>query len=194
MPFSRFTLDAGYSRELQIHWPGSTSPTTLTQNVAFLTFQTFRTQTLRPLRSSSSHLPSPLLVSSGSYAPAPLPDQPPLTTEAHLLGIDRTSSSLHRALHCFSPSPALCHSARHGDFQLELVEATRGLEAGVVHRCMTWVQVFIPDRDQCMLTKLLVLYEANRKAHEEAVQNDGLSPPLSLLPHSPVNTYPSLHH
>ena len=38
-----------------------------------------------------------------THAPAPSPDQPPLTTKTHLPNIDPASLSLHKALHYFSP-------------------------------------------------------------------------------------------
>jgi len=137
-----------------------------------------------------------------SHTPAPSPDQPPLTTETHLPDIDPTSLSLHKALHYFSPvTPQYATRPYEESFNWDSLKLPEDQER-------EWYVVAfrskrrpgsdsgresgsIPDRDRQTLTTFLELYEADRKAHEEAVQNGGVS---LLLPSPPPHTGSILIH
>jgi len=128
-----------------------------------------------------------------SHTPAPSPDQPPVTTETHLPDIDPASLSLHKALHYFSPvTPQYAILPYAESFNWDSLKLPEDQER-------EWYIVAfrskrrpgsdsgreseaIPDQDWQMLTTFLELYEADRRAHEEAVQNGGVSFSLPLLP------------
>lgn len=123
-----------------------------------------------------------------SHTPAPLPDQQPLTTETHLPDIDPASLSLHKALHYFSPvTPQYAILPYTESFNWDSLKLPEDQEREwyvVAFRSKRRLgsdsgreSEAIPDRDRQMLTTFLELYEADRRAHEEAVQNGGVSPP-----------------
>jgi hypothetical protein len=112
-------------------------------------------------------------------------DQPHLTT-------DPASLWLHKALHRLSPvTPHYVTEPYAESFNWDSLRLPADQERewyAVVFRSKRKPgsdggreSNFIPDRDQYMLTKLLELFEADRRAHEEAVQNGG----VRLLPRLP---------
>ncbi|KDQ10058.1 hypothetical protein BOTBODRAFT_178432 [Botryobasidium botryosum FD-172 SS1] len=117
---------------------------------------------LPPLLSS---LPASL--PSDSVLPVPPPSQAPLHTESRLPHIDPASLSLHRALHHFHPATpsyaAVPYAEGFNWSELELPEDEEREWYVVAFRSKR--------RDGSDGTPL---YEADRLAHEEAVQNGGL--------------------
>lgn len=94
-------------------------------------------------------------------------DSPPLVTETHLPDIDPVSLSLHKALHHFRP-------LSNGYATSPYAEAFNWLELDLpLDEEREWYAVVFrskrkPGSDSSSL------YEADRKAHEEAVSNGGL--------------------
>jgi hypothetical protein len=117
------------------------------------------------------------------------PDQPPPPTSSDL---DPASLSLHRALHHFSPitpyyatqpyaesfnwASLVLPEDQEREWYAVVFKSKRrpGSDSGSAFK-------FIPDQGQQMLTKFLELFEADRRAHEEAIQNGGVRL-LSRLP------------
>jgi len=138
-----------------------------------------------------------------SHTPAPSPDQQPLTTETHLPDIDPASLSLHKALHYFSPvTPQYAILPYAESFNWDSLKLPEDQER-------EWYVVAfrskrrpgsdsgreseaIPDQDRQILTTFLELYEADRRAHEEAVQNGGVSLPFHFFHKYRVNAYQRL--
>lgn len=148
---------------------------------------TFDANSLTHPRSPVLYLP-PLLSSLPERFPAlPLSSEnPPLVTETRLPDIDPASLSLHKALHGFKPL--------HSDYA-----GTPYAEA------FNWSQLTLPEDEErewycvvfrskrkagsdggreCILSQLAIfssspvhiaLYDADKKAHEEAVRNGGVS-------------------
>jgi len=91
----------------------------------------------------------------------------PLSTDSHLPSIDEASLSLHRALHHFRPITPEYASVSYPD-------------------AFNWDELRLPEHDErewyCVVFRSRrregsnsgPLYDADRKAHEEAVQNGGL--------------------
>ena len=88
-------LDASYSAKQAAEASASFDALNRSRDLSDSNPQTAPDRFLPPLLSSLPH--------GVSHTPAPSPDQPPLTTEAHLPDIDPASLSLHKALHYFSP-------------------------------------------------------------------------------------------
>ena len=136
-----------------------------------------------------------------SHTPAPSPDQQPLTTETHLPDIDPASLSLHKALHYFSPvTPQYAILPYAESFNWDSLKLPEDQEREwyvVAFRSKRRLgsdsgreSEAIPDRERQMLTTFLELYEADRRAHEEAVQNGGVSPlPFPFFHIYRVNAY-----
>ncbi|KAF9268869.1 hypothetical protein L218DRAFT_536443 [Marasmius fiardii PR-910] len=114
------------------------------------------------------YLPPLLSSLPKNLPPFPLsPENPPLITETHLPNIDPASLSLHKALHRFHPRDSLYASTPYND-------------------AFNWSELILPqDEDRewyCVVFRSRrkagsdggSLYEADKKAHEEAVQNGGL--------------------
>ncbi|KAJ7096333.1 hypothetical protein C8R44DRAFT_717766 [Mycena epipterygia] len=124
---------------------------------------TFDEEKLAPIL----YLP-PLLSSLPANIPStPLPEYPPLVTQTRLPDIDPASLSLHKALHHFKP--------KNGDYAV-----TPYSEA------FNWDQLVLPENEErdwyCVVFRSkrkagsdgTSLYDADKKAHEEAVHNGGL--------------------
>ncbi|KIJ67720.1 hypothetical protein HYDPIDRAFT_83984 [Hydnomerulius pinastri MD-312] len=131
-------------------------------------FPAFDSQSLVKPASAVLYLP-PLLSSlpRGLRAP-PIPsERPPLITETRLPNIDPVSLSLHKALHHFHPLgddyAGLSYPQAFNWSELELPEEEEREWYGVVFRSKRK-----PGSDSGPL------YEADKKAHEEAVSNGGL--------------------
>ncbi|KAG7098537.1 hypothetical protein E1B28_000473 [Marasmius oreades] len=131
----------------------------------------------------------PLLSSLPKNVPAvPLSSEnPPLITETHLPDIDPASLSLHKALHNFHPIDANYASTPYKNAfnwsQLTLPEDEEREWYCVVFRskrkagsdggCQYLFQLVIVVLNSLFLP-FEALYEADKKAHEEAVRNGGL--------------------
>ncbi|THH27843.1 hypothetical protein EUX98_g6335 [Antrodiella citrinella] len=83
----------------------------------------------------------------------------PLNTETRLPDIDPVSLALHKALHHFQP-------------------VTPEYSATPYEDAFNWSELHLPEDSErewyCVVFRSKPLYEADRKAHEEAVQNGGL--------------------
>ncbi|EGO00267.1 hypothetical protein SERLA73DRAFT_53138 [Serpula lacrymans var. lacrymans S7.3] len=114
---------------------------------------------LPPLLSSLPHtLPPAIIVQS---------DYPPLVTETRLPDIDPASLSLHKALHHFHPVTSLYAETDYAD-------------------AFNWSELELPENEErdwyCVVFRSKrkadsdggPLYDADKKAHEEAVLNGGL--------------------
>ncbi|EEB95254.1 hypothetical protein MPER_05805, partial [Moniliophthora perniciosa FA553] len=111
----------------------------------------------------------PLLSSLPPHvASLPTPSEyPPLVTETHLPDIDPASLSLHKALHHFRPLDDQYASTPYAD-------------------AFNWGQLTLPEDEErewyCVVFRSKrkagsdggSLYEADKKAHEEAITNGGL--------------------
>ncbi|KAF7288637.1 UPF0643 protein [Mycena chlorophos] len=100
--------------------------------------------------------------------PVVLPDnQPPVVTETRLPDIDPCSLSLHKALHNFKPLDSEYAATPYeeafnwDEFQLPIDEARE------------WYCVVFRSRRRAG-SDSQALYDADKKAHEEAVRNGGL--------------------
>lgn len=138
---------------------------------------------LPPFLSSLPHTSSPPKSTSSS-------GRVPKATEAHLPDIDPPSLSLHKALHKFTliteNYAAVSYAEAFNWDELDLPEEDehewycvtfrslrkRGSENGRQSACLC--------PTICVLTNPLVLYEADRAAHEEAVRNGGVC--LAMFP------------
>ncbi|KAG6917827.1 hypothetical protein DXG01_000887 [Tephrocybe rancida] len=116
---------------------------------------------LPPLLSSLPH----------KYPSEPIPlEHPPLVTETRLPDIDPASLSLHKALHHFKPLDANYVSTSYGE-------------------AFNWAQLVLPEDEErewyCVVFRSKrkpgsdggvppALYDADKRAHEEAVHNGGL--------------------
>ncbi|KAL4074051.1 hypothetical protein J3A83DRAFT_4357915 [Scleroderma citrinum] len=129
---------------------------------------TFDSKCLTQPTTTVLYLP-PLLSSlpPGVEVPLVSTDNPPLVTETHLPDIDPVSLSLHKALHHFRPLSG-------GYADLPYAQAFNWLELDLpLDEEREWYAVVFrskrkPGSDGGPL------YEADRKAHEEAVSNGGL--------------------
>ncbi|KAL0072345.1 hypothetical protein AAF712_000108 [Marasmius tenuissimus] len=103
-----------------------------------------------------------------NFERAPLTSEnPPLYTETHLPNIDPASLSLHKALHRFRPIDGNYASTPYGD-------------------AFNWSNLILPEDDErewyCVVFRSKrkpgsdggSLYDADKKAHEEAISNGGL--------------------
>ncbi|KAH7888832.1 hypothetical protein F5I97DRAFT_1803521 [Phlebopus sp. FC_14] len=113
----------------------------------------------------------PPLLSSlprGLRAPDVPADRPPLVTETHLPDIDPVSLSLHKALHHFHPV-----SDNYAD--LPYAEAFNWSELALpIDEEREWYAVVFRSRRKPG-SDSGPLYDADKKAHEEAVSNGGVS-------------------
>jgi len=102
-----------------------------------------------------------------AHSPIPSPENPPLSTDTRLPNIDPVSLSLHKALHHFSPRSPEYSSTPYAE-------------------AFNWSDLQLPEHEErewyCVVFRSKrragsdsgPLYEADRLAHEEAVQNGGL--------------------
>ncbi|KAG9220606.1 hypothetical protein CCMSSC00406_0003705 [Pleurotus cornucopiae] len=132
-------------------------------------FPTFDSTTLTELTQPILYLPPLLSSLPERFPPAPAPnaEYPPLVTETRLPDIDPASFSLHKALHHFKPL--------NGDYAALPYE-----------EAFNWAELELPKDDErewyCVVFRSKrkagsdsgPLYEADRKAHDEAVRNGGL--------------------
>ncbi|OSX66385.1 hypothetical protein POSPLADRAFT_1038600 [Postia placenta MAD-698-R-SB12] len=100
-------------------------------------------------------------------SPSPSDGLAPLSTDSHLPSIDEASLALHRALHHFRPVTSeyayVPYASAFNWHELELPESIE----------FEWYCVMFRSRRR-EGSDSGPLYEADRKAHEEAVQNGGL--------------------
>ncbi|KAJ7188275.1 hypothetical protein C8R46DRAFT_1171429 [Mycena filopes] len=114
------------------------------------------------------YLPPLLSSLPASFASSPIPPKnPPLVTQTRLPDIDPASLSLHKALHHFKP-----YSADYANTPYD--------------EAFNWDQLRLPENEErewyCVVFRSKrkagsngdSLYEADKKAHEEAVHNGGL--------------------
>ncbi|KAI6046157.1 hypothetical protein EDC04DRAFT_2558451 [Pisolithus marmoratus] len=128
----------------------------------------FDSESLTKPTSTVLYLP-PLLSSlpSGVEVPVTQSDTPPLVTETHLPDIDPVSLSLHKALHHFRPL-----SSEYAG--LPYAEAFNWLDLDLpLDEEREWYAVVFRSKRKAG-SDSGALYEADRKAHEEAVSNGGL--------------------
>ncbi|OCH93082.1 hypothetical protein OBBRIDRAFT_370584 [Obba rivulosa] len=93
----------------------------------------------------------------------------PLTTSSRLPSIDQASLALHRALHHFQPTTSEYASIPYAEaFNWPELELTLPLEDEREWYCVAFRSKRRAGSDAAPL------YEADKKAHEEAVQNGGL--------------------
>ncbi|KAG6378209.1 hypothetical protein JVT61DRAFT_13907 [Boletus reticuloceps] len=129
---------------------------------------TFTSESLTKPSSTVLYLPPLLSSLPRNLSIAPISaDRPPLVTETRLPDIDPVSFSLHKALHNFHP----------------LSEDYAGLPYALA---FNWSELDLPEDDEREWYAVVFrsrrkqgsdsspLYEADRKAHEEAVSNGGL--------------------
>ncbi|KAJ7925291.1 hypothetical protein B0H13DRAFT_2573540 [Mycena leptocephala] len=121
-------------------------------------------------KKSSPVLYLPPLLSSlpATFPSTPLPSEnPPIVTQTRLPDIDPASLSLHKALHHFKPYNGDYASTPYGE-------------------AFNWDQLVLPEHEErewyCVVFRSKrkagsdgdPLYDADRKAHEEAIHNGGL--------------------
>lgn len=129
---------------------------------------TFDSESLKNPSSTILYLP-PLLSSlpPGIEVPNIRPDRPPLVTKTHLPDIDPASLSLHKALHHFRPL-----SSEYA--RLPYAESFNWLDLDLpLDEEREWYAVVFRSKRKAG-SDSDALYEADRKAHEEAISNGGL--------------------
>jgi hypothetical protein len=151
-------------------------------------FPTFTSRSLTKPVSTVLYLP-PLLSSLPRGLPAPpiSTDRPPLVSDNRLPDIDPVSVSLHKALHHFRPLTddyarfPYAHAFNWSELELPedeerewyavVFRSKRRLGSDSGRKC----SICIHRIRSVGLTFHAALYEADKKAHEEAVSNGGVS-------------------